>query len=352
MAVGYVYILLNPSMPGYLKIGKTDRTSEERAAELSAVTGIPTKFHVAFDVLVSDCDAVEQSMHKRFARQRASENREFFCLSLKEAIAALSDEAIRFLPKMENDDRVSESPSKFPSPPTPRYRWKTISDDGVTLLKKQYDLVSVLVRYTSRRRTAAVAKNLPGFDCNELGSKWVSLKTSPDAALDGSLISLVPESDGGQVHYDMTDGGYCWVHECPDQSFRSRGFEVHSDVGAWQVAVKEKHWSEALAVAERILKEYPCASLGYLNKAVVLHELRNTSEAKSTLLAVAESFPREYRLAYNLACYECTLGNLQAAKNWLKRAKAIVGKDKIRQSALQDPDLRSLSNYVRSPIWW
>ena len=33
--VGYVYILLNPTMPGFLKIGMTTRTPEERARQLS-----------------------------------------------------------------------------------------------------------------------------------------------------------------------------------------------------------------------------------------------------------------------------------------------------------------------------
>ena len=36
---GFVYILINPSLGGLLKIGKTDHTPEERAKELSMATG-------------------------------------------------------------------------------------------------------------------------------------------------------------------------------------------------------------------------------------------------------------------------------------------------------------------------
>jgi hypothetical protein len=83
MVPGVVYILLNPAMPGYLKIGKTDRTSEERAAELSIGTGMPTRFHVAYDVQVSDCAAAERLIHLRLDAHRVSKSREFFCIPLK-----------------------------------------------------------------------------------------------------------------------------------------------------------------------------------------------------------------------------------------------------------------------------
>ncbi len=40
MIVGHIYILMNPTMPGYLKIGMTTRSPEERARELSNSTGV------------------------------------------------------------------------------------------------------------------------------------------------------------------------------------------------------------------------------------------------------------------------------------------------------------------------
>jgi hypothetical protein len=49
MASGYVYILVNHSMVGLLKIGRTVRDSRARARELST-TGVPTPFQVAFEV--------------------------------------------------------------------------------------------------------------------------------------------------------------------------------------------------------------------------------------------------------------------------------------------------------------
>jgi hypothetical protein len=56
---GLVYILVNPHMPNLIKIGRTGRTAEERAAEISRATGVPAEFEVIYDELVSNAAAVE-----------------------------------------------------------------------------------------------------------------------------------------------------------------------------------------------------------------------------------------------------------------------------------------------------
>ncbi len=88
MARGYVYILENKSLHGRLKIGKTTRTPEQRAKELSS-TGLPTPFIVAYSVYVFDCDAAERYVHSKLDRYRISNNREFFSVPLEKAIGLL-----------------------------------------------------------------------------------------------------------------------------------------------------------------------------------------------------------------------------------------------------------------------
>ncbi len=88
MATGHVYILINDSMPGLLKIGKTTDTPEERAKQLSS-TGVPFPFKVAYSEEVYDCDRAEQLIHARLVRYRPNKRREFFELPLEEAIAEL-----------------------------------------------------------------------------------------------------------------------------------------------------------------------------------------------------------------------------------------------------------------------
>lgn len=95
-ANGYIYILINPSMPGLLKIGKTCRTSDIRAEELSGGTGVPSDFIVAFEAPVSDCDAAESEIHRELANFRSNQNREFFKLSLRHAVRAVNEIAAEF----------------------------------------------------------------------------------------------------------------------------------------------------------------------------------------------------------------------------------------------------------------
>ena len=88
---GHIYILINPSIDGMVKIGKTTRDPDLRAKELSQATGVPTPFYVAFSIQVADCDSAEEYVHavlehNGFERAR---NREFFQMSLQKAVELL-----------------------------------------------------------------------------------------------------------------------------------------------------------------------------------------------------------------------------------------------------------------------
>jgi tetratricopeptide (TPR) repeat protein len=88
---GFVYVLTNPSMEGFVKIGKTSKSPEGRAKELSASTGVPTPFAVAFDVYFDDCDLAEARVHTLLEEKgyRVSTNREFFQIPLSASIKIL-----------------------------------------------------------------------------------------------------------------------------------------------------------------------------------------------------------------------------------------------------------------------
>ena len=64
MNAGYIYVLINASMPGLIKVGMTTNTPEERAEQLSSATGVPTPFVVAYQRYVNDCAAAEEFVHK------------------------------------------------------------------------------------------------------------------------------------------------------------------------------------------------------------------------------------------------------------------------------------------------
>ena len=88
---GYLYVLINPSMQGMVKVGKTARSPAERAAELSRTTGVPTPFIVAFEQYFLDCDAAERHVHLELetAGHRVSANREFFAAPTSDVIKAV-----------------------------------------------------------------------------------------------------------------------------------------------------------------------------------------------------------------------------------------------------------------------
>lgn len=91
-AGGHVYLLVNSSMPGLVKIGYTDRDPHRRAEELSVVTGVAVPFVVAFSVAVPNPAELEEKIHTVLEEFRISNNREFFRVSVGRAIAAIEAE--------------------------------------------------------------------------------------------------------------------------------------------------------------------------------------------------------------------------------------------------------------------
>lgn len=87
---GFVYILSNPSMPGIVKIGRTTRSVDGRAAELYQ-TGVPTPFAVEHSVYSPDCAELEREAHNLLADLRVDPSREFFRCDVELAVGVLND---------------------------------------------------------------------------------------------------------------------------------------------------------------------------------------------------------------------------------------------------------------------
>ncbi|MDO9713201.1 GIY-YIG nuclease family protein [Paracraurococcus lichenis] len=86
---GYVYVLTNPAMPGMVKVGMTERHPYARAKELSAHTGVPSPFQVAWFAEVEVCAAVEAAVKVAMDRYRVNGRREFFSVTVPEAREAI-----------------------------------------------------------------------------------------------------------------------------------------------------------------------------------------------------------------------------------------------------------------------
>jgi hypothetical protein len=97
MAPGWVYVLVNPAMPGLVKVGRTTRPPSERVAELSGATGVATPFISIFEQDFADCVAAERAIHLTLDRchLRYARNREFFLGPTTEIIRLVQHYAAR-----------------------------------------------------------------------------------------------------------------------------------------------------------------------------------------------------------------------------------------------------------------
>ncbi len=84
-----IYILTNEAMPGYVKIGKTTTSLEQRIKELSSSTSIPLPFTCFYACTVLNCDFVERQLHEAFGDNRVNPKREFFKIAPSRVMAAL-----------------------------------------------------------------------------------------------------------------------------------------------------------------------------------------------------------------------------------------------------------------------
>jgi tetratricopeptide (TPR) repeat protein len=119
---------------------------------------------------------------------------------------------------------------------------------------------------------------------------------------------------------------------------------AHPDVlrVRWEVYAAAKKWEAALDIAAALIQLDPDGPLGWVNRSYALHELKRTAEARDNLLRVVDKFPISATMRYNLACYECQLGRLEQAKEWLEKAFKLGDARAMKLAALDDPDLEPL----------
>ena len=124
----------------------------------------------------------------------------------------------------------------------------------------------------------------------------------------------------------------------------SPSLSSHPDVleTRWQICAKQGNWEAALDIASALTDLKPEDPVAWIHRSFALHELKRTREARESLSGVIDRFPDDETMRYNLACYECQLGNLSVAMEWLTKALGLGDRQQIRRMALDDPDLAPL----------
>ena len=122
--------------------------------------------------------------------------------------------------------------------------------------------------------------------------------------------------------------------------------QSHPDVleVRWVTLAETRRWDTALEIARALLRRAPNRSSGWLHHAYSLRRASKNGlqQAWDALLPAYEKFPSEPTIPYNLSCYACQMEHMEEARAWLRRALKIGDKDKIKQMALDDPDLKPL----------
>ncbi|PAW77164.1 MAG: hypothetical protein B9S33_20355 [Pedosphaera sp. Tous-C6FEB] len=120
----------------------------------------------------------------------------------------------------------------------------------------------------------------------------------------------------------------------------------------WQLHAYQQRWTLAHTIAESLVRECPDDVNGWVHRAYATRRMEGggLQAAWDALRPAAALFPSELIIPYNLACYACQLGKLDAARHWLGRATEIAVKPParaaLRQMALADPDLAPLREEI------
>jgi hypothetical protein len=191
-----VYILINESMPGLIKIGRTSTSVLQRMSELNRHAGIPLPFECFYAARVNDSDFVEKRLHEAFADHRVRQQREFFRLSPSRAQSALQLAALEDVtPRDEIVDDFPEDAAQALAKESRRRSIPSFEEYGIPLggiltFVKNREVTSqvdgdktVLFKGKSQSLSAAALSAL-----RDEGFNWTSARGIQFWEYDGELI--------------------------------------------------------------------------------------------------------------------------------------------------------------------
>ena len=107
--IGFIYIASNPLHPDIIKIGQTSKDPKERMKELGT-TGVLEEHVLEYWVLTEDYASLEREIHKSLSKLRVRADREFFKITVPEAIDKIREIAGS---RIESDKVYYVSPEKL-----------------------------------------------------------------------------------------------------------------------------------------------------------------------------------------------------------------------------------------------
>ena len=117
-------------------------------------------------------------------------------------------------------------------------------------------------------------------------------------------------------------------------------------IAAWiDLHLEGAHWAKAATAAAEMVEKFPDEPKGWISHAFAVRRLTGLPAAEAILLEAEKRIGATCALVhYNLACYRCVAGDLEAA--WERLSRAMHMDPAWRKSALSDPDLKALREKI------
>lgn len=101
-----------------------------------------------------------------------------------------------------------------------------------------------------------------------------------------------------------------------------------------------KRWERMRIVAKSLTNHDPDEAQWSISLAYATRRAESIDATKVILLEAVERHPKAPMLHYNLACYECQLGDVEVAKTRLQHAFKL--EPRLRLIAMEDEDLEAV----------
>jgi tetratricopeptide (TPR) repeat protein len=155
-------------------------------------------------------------------------------------------------------------------------------------------------------------------------------------------------------HYVSAASGWLglgsWQEAASELENVSPDAAAHPDVleVRYEILAKAGQWELAADTALTWINKAPEERGAWIKQAYAVRRKPGGGIvlAKGILTAAQQRFPQEPLIAYNLACYECQLGNLPQARDWLRQAFKWGNVRHLKQMCVQDSDLEPLRSEI------
>ena len=115
----------------------------------------------------------------------------------------------------------------------------------------------------------------------------------------------------------------------------------------WNMWAQAECWSTCEEIAQELIYLMPDDTFGWIHRSYALHEQDLTGTARMDLLPAVELFPNDITIRYNLACYECVLGNMVEAKKRLTETFNLA----LQQDCAEEWKKQMLEDEDLKPLW-